>query len=87
MRLEHLGHSVAPHLEDDGVDPVQDWVASPVCVDDFPGDGVEADCHHQLGEDGPVLYPPLVHAGALRLHLEDVDHPLQNFPLQLKIFL
>ena len=87
LRLEHLRHSVASHLKDDGVDSVQDRVAAPVSVDLLPGHGVEADGDHEPRQDGPVLDPPLEHAGRLRPLLQDVDHPLQYLSLQLEIFL
>ena len=87
LRLEHLRHSVSSHLEDDRVDSAEDWVAAPVSVDLLPWHGVEADGDHKPCQDGPVLDPPLEHAGRLRPLLQDVDHPLQDLPFQLQIFL
>ena len=87
LRLEHLRHPVASHLKDDGVDPVQDWVAAPVSVDLFPGHGVEADGDHEPRQDGPVLDPPLEHAGRIRPLLQNVHHPLHDLSFELQIFL
>ena len=60
---------------------------SPVRVDNFNGHRVEDDVDHELGDDGPVLDPPVVLAGGLRLLLDGVHNPLHHFPLELKVFL
>ena len=60
---------------------------SPIRVDNFDGHRIEDDVDHELSNDRPILDPPVVLAGGLRLLLDDVDNPLHHFPLKLKVFL